>query len=196
METTSQRNQFYSCKDLFENEFGPPSEEEARGYALEDGNLKVSEAMASARINCGVSQDEMARRLGMSKANLVKLESNGALVKMHDFSRYLAALDLQAEVTVLPRDLSDAQKIKVYFHIIKELVEKLEKLAGTDSVIQKGVLETLMGDVGRFLASTVPSIVEKIAKIEDMTEKKSPDAGFDAAFKFSAPVTEQSLAQM
>lgn len=94
-------------------------------------------AMRSAE---GLSQKDIAERIGCSQSRISKLESgNDDDLRLADLAAYLGALDLDLCLVFGQKDSTIVNKIKYHAVAIKRLLAELVKLAQIDKQIAAGV---------------------------------------------------------
>ena len=67
------------------------------------GFAEITEALVQARQAAGLSQTEVAARMGTSQSAVARLERGDADVRLSTLQRYAAALDRQVGLTVADR---------------------------------------------------------------------------------------------
>ena len=94
------------------------------------------------RIEKGISQKELAKRIGWDPSKISRLEAGNDLqLKMGDVRQYLSALDVTMNMVFEDTSLPVAEQIKQHVFLIHEKLEELVKLAkqvdGDEVIINK-----------------------------------------------------------
>lgn len=124
---------------------------------------EISRTLFVMRNHAGLSQAEMASRLGCTQGRISKLESAPAAGVSHaDMLAYAKALNLSLNVTFHP-NIGSAQAVKIHTAAISRHLDHLAKLAHTDTEIERGVINffqeailniiNILGDNARKLPS-------------------------------------------
>jgi transcriptional regulator with XRE-family HTH domain len=138
----------------------------------------------AARSAQGVSQKEMAERMGCSQSRISKLENSlDAELNVGDLMSYLGALNLKSQVMVLRKDATIFDEIKAYAFRIRACLSEMVRLAGDDPEIGAGVsrahIET-MANLVRFVVKSLrnlPNVRAHLSPILDADNRiNSPAA--------------------
>ena len=82
------------------------------------------------RIEKGISQKELAKRIGCDPSKISRLEAGNDLqLKMGDVMQYLSALNVKMNMVFEDTSLAVAEQIKQHVFLIHEKLEQLVKLA-------------------------------------------------------------------
>ena len=134
----------------------------AENFEKEAANRILANALFNLRCSNGVTQKEMAERIGCTQSRISKLESSGAdSIKVSDLVDYAKALDLCVTVTFHP-EMNAVEAVKFHAFEIKKHLEHLATLAHKDDGIFEGV--------SRFFSEAVHNLVT----IVQMSAKKLP----------------------
>ncbi|MFA5204815.1 MAG: helix-turn-helix transcriptional regulator [Lentisphaeria bacterium] len=114
-------------------------------------NRQLSRTLFVMRNHAGLSQAEMAHRLGCTQSRISKLESAPSSAISHaDMVAYAKALDLSLDITFHPK-LNSAQAIKIHTDAIRSHLEHLANLAHSDPDIENGVIDFFRETMGNML---------------------------------------------
>lgn len=99
----------------------------------------VAKTLFALRCREGITQAEMASRLGCTQSRISKLENSGLDgIKVSDLAAYAKALDLQASIT-FHKGMTAVQSVKFHALEIKKYLDHLAELAHRDDAIFEGV---------------------------------------------------------
>lgn len=103
-------------------------------------NRQLVKALAVIRARAGLSQQELAAKVGCSQSKISKLESgNDADLRFGDIAAYLQATNHEARIFLVAGGGSLVDEVKMHAYQIKQLLDRLIELAGTDGAMTKGV---------------------------------------------------------
>lgn len=130
------------------------------------------------RSKAGVSQKEMANRLNVSQSVISKMENKGEYLKFNDVIRYINALDFSVEFAAIKGNRS-VDILGSYFSRIKAMMSELQRIAGSDPDITKGVMSTFISFSKSMLEDVIPQLKTETPKRKstlmisiDSTEKE------------------------
>lgn len=112
------------------------------------------------RSQAGVSQLEMARRLGVSQSVISKMENKGDYLKFNEVIRYLNALGFSAEFASIKHGKA-VDFLASYFGRIKAVMDELQELAGDDQDITDGIMTAFLMFSKSMLEDVIPKIKGK-----------------------------------
>jgi transcriptional regulator with XRE-family HTH domain len=146
---------------------GDPGAEQRVEALVQQGQLAM--LMADARVSKGISQRQLAKKMGCSASKVCKVESaQDADLRVGDIVRYLSALGLETTVGFEDKSLPAAVQIKRSVFLIKDKLDALADLAKQvdDETVVKGIhtfyVEVLFNFLAKFedshkrLCSAVP----------------------------------------
>jgi transcriptional regulator with XRE-family HTH domain len=97
-------------------------------------------SLAIARARAGLTQKELAAKLGCTQSKISKLESGvDADLRFGDIAAYLEAVEHEAKIFVIPGNGTLADEVKMHAFRIKHILDELVRLAANDGAIAKGV---------------------------------------------------------
>lgn len=103
MKKKSDSNQFYDVTAHLVERFGPVGSEtwrEEENHAWEEYNAEI---LLDARKKAGLTQAELAGRIGADKAYISKVEHGRTVPSVSTFYRIVSALGMQVELTEVSR---------------------------------------------------------------------------------------------
>ncbi len=69
-----------------------------------DDEFAIAGALIAARTRAGLSQQQLAERMGTSQSAVARMESGQALPSARSLARYAAATGSRLEIRLVPRD--------------------------------------------------------------------------------------------
>jgi transcriptional regulator with XRE-family HTH domain len=124
------------------------------------------------RNHAGLSQAEMARRMGCTQSRVSKLESAPAsAISSADMQAYANALGLVLNITFHPK-IGSAQAVKIHAGEISRHLDHLAKLAHTDPGIEQGVT--------KFFKETITNLVDILSHCAQKLPRRSLPAAAPA----------------
>lgn len=101
---------------------------------------KIARDLAVLRASQGLTQTDVARKLGCSQGRISKLEnSTDADLKLGELAEYASALGLRISVTAERMDRGAVDRVRHHAFRIKEELDHLAELAGDDRGMASGV---------------------------------------------------------
>lgn len=101
---------------------------------------KIARDLAVLRASQGLTQTDIARKLGCSQARISKLENSANVdLKLGELAMYASALGLRISVTAERMDRGAVDRVKHHAFRIKEELDHLAELAGNDHGMAAGV---------------------------------------------------------
>jgi ribosome-binding protein aMBF1 (putative translation factor) len=73
----------------------PESAEREQGYWAADAAIRIGERVRAQRERCGLTQAELARRMGVTQPTIARLEAGGTTPNMGTLRRIAEALGLE-----------------------------------------------------------------------------------------------------
>ena len=142
----------------------PGSKGIIKGVKRQSGENILSNTFFMARTAAGVSQAEMARRLGTTQSAISKMESRGDAITFNDAMRYFAALNCQIDIGVIQ---NGGIKDRLDYHgdRINDILTYLSDLAGDDPDINAGVLDAYKKILEAIAANFMPLFAKKLQKL-------------------------------
>lgn len=101
---------------------------------------KIARELAVLRASRGLTQTDIARKLGCSQGRISKLENSADVdLKLGELARYASALGLR--IRVVPERMGHGAVDRVKHHVfrMKEELDRLAELAGDDHAMAAGV---------------------------------------------------------
>ena len=115
------------------------------------------------RMEKGLSQEDVAKKMGCTQSKVSKLESSkDGDIQMDDLVKYSTAIGLRPQFMFFT-DVAAANMIKHHFFETKALLQKLVDVAKDDPVIAKGV--------GHFCAEAIVNYFKMLAESADALPK-------------------------
>lgn len=104
-------------------------------------NRSLSRCLTVMRVKSGLTQTEMAKKIGISQSNISKLEhSSNDQITITDVAKYVQALGYELKLTIgKPKPLTE-QIIHTHQHMI-DLCQKLERTERDDKNILEGLAD-------------------------------------------------------
>jgi transcriptional regulator with XRE-family HTH domain len=147
-------------RDLLADEPGFVKEFETRL-----SNRQLVKSLAVIRARAGLSQKELAAKMGCSQSKISKLESGiDADLKFGDVAAYLQATDHEAKIFLVPGGGTLVDEVRMHAFRIKHLLDRMVELAGTDNAITKGVA-TFIEEAARNLARFTKMVGDALPKL-------------------------------
>jgi transcriptional regulator with XRE-family HTH domain len=116
---------------------------------------RLVRALAVLRGARGLSQAELAAKLGCGQPKISKMESSvDADLNFGDVVRYVDAMDRTLLITLTPPIHTGRERIRYHVACIQRALEELERLAGDDKSSSMGI--------GRFAIKTVANLTRMI----------------------------------
>lgn len=135
-----------------------------RGVRKQAGINTLSNSLFIIRTACGVSQAEMAKRLGVSQSAVSKMENRGDALLFNDAMRYLTALDCTVDIGFVQHG---GIKDRLDYHAgrINDILTELSTLAGDDPDINVGTLEAFKKVLEAIVVNFIPPFAKKLEKL-------------------------------
>lgn len=158
-----------SYKDTFEMlaDKYPDHPEYAENAFLEYERQKVSNELFIIRNRAGLTQAEVAERIGVSQSTIAKWEDRGDQLRFNDFLRYVHSLGFGVRMQLVREPINRASTIKYHLESVAALMEELEDVAADDPDISQGIVKTFIGQVRRMLDTVIPKWLSKIAPLRE-----------------------------
>jgi transcriptional regulator with XRE-family HTH domain len=103
------------------------------------GRKLVKQLMARRAVK-GLSQQEIAQKIGCTQSRISKLESSSDDdIRLGDLRVYAKAVDCEFVYGLAPHDMKPVDKVKCHVFAIKKHMDDLASLARADETIIKGV---------------------------------------------------------
>ncbi len=93
---------------MLENEY-PDTPEYSRNAFREYERQRIAGRLFVMRNKAGLTQAEMAERMGVTQSAIAKLEDRGDTVRFHDIVRYARALGFGVDMRFFPLQTADAE---------------------------------------------------------------------------------------
>lgn len=130
--------QFSSVEDLVDDIFADDNDA-ASEIKNEIRSQKLATILHSMRCRAGISQQEMAERLGCTQSRVSKLEhSDTSRITVRDLEDYSRNLGINLIIR-FQENMTAAEHVKHHFSQIKRHLDHLRELAKDDPEIAKGV---------------------------------------------------------
>lgn len=119
------------------------------------------------RNKAGVSQAEMAKKIGCSQSKISKIESSrDAELSFKDLLSYAEAIDHNIELQILPAKLKRVDRIKYHAFMIKRLFEEISEIAKGDADITRKAVDFH----GETLVNMALMIIESLKSLKPQSE--------------------------
>jgi transcriptional regulator with XRE-family HTH domain len=164
---------YASVEDLLLGEH-PDHPECVDAFIKEAKRQQIAQALFMLRTYHGVTQAEMAKRMGVTQSAVAKLEDRGDQVRMNDVIRYAAALDYETKLLFAGNSVTLAGQMRWHLEAVTAIMAKLEVIAADDPDISASALRHFSNETSNMLANVLPGWIDKIAKIES-GDSSAPD---------------------
>lgn len=135
----------------------------------------IAQTLFLMRTYHGITQAEMAKRLGVTQSAVAKMEDRGDQVRVNDAIRFASALGYDARFEFIEKSATLASVINTLLRAVADHMAELEKVAADDPEIKAGVLRHFTGEVQKMLIDVLPKFAE--FKAEPDSGNKSVVAG-------------------
>ena len=81
------------------------NEEFRKEYERLDAEYKVIDALAKARKSADLTQEELAKKMGVKQSAVARLETNSSDTKLSTLFKYLEACGFTAEIKITPKTI-------------------------------------------------------------------------------------------
>lgn len=137
---------------------------------------KIARDLAVSRASQGLTQTDIARRLGCSQGRISKLENSADVdLKLGELAMYASALGLRISVTAERMDRGAVDRVKHHAFRIKEELDRLAELAGNDHGMAAGV----SGFLGEAFFNLVTILQASARKLPSKPDDGKPYISFD-----------------
>lgn len=137
---------------------------------------KIARDLAVLRVAQGLSQADVARKLGCSQGRISKLEnSTNADMKLGELARYASSLGLQISVAAEHKSQRPVDRVKHHAMRIKEELDVMAALVGDDHAIAAGV----SAFIGEAFFNLVGMLQESARKLPCKPDDGSPYISFE-----------------
>jgi len=124
----------------------------------------------------GLSQKDIAEKMGCSQSRISKLETTSDTdLRIGDLARYSDALGLRVRIVLESRKSNAVTRVKTHAFQIKHELDQLAKLATSDDQIAEGV----SGFFGEALFNLVRILQDSAQKLPPRPEDGSPSILFE-----------------
>jgi transcriptional regulator with XRE-family HTH domain len=129
---------------------------------------QLIKALTVLRARAGLSQQELAERLGCTQSKVSKLESSDdADIRLGDLLAYTGAVRHEVRILLVPRGQRIVDEVRMHALIIQRLLDRIVRLAGDDGAMTEGLAAFLeeaalnLTRVVRKAAAALPPIPEE-----------------------------------
>jgi transcriptional regulator with XRE-family HTH domain len=145
-------------KNVFEmlRETYPDNPEFSEGAFRTYQKEQIAFHMFLLRNSFGVTQEEMAERMGVSQSKIAKLEDRGDGVKFNDLTAYAKALGLGVLLGFPKIDANLSDLMSWHLKSVEEIMDKLIKLADGDPDISVEILKDFSLETAKMLHDVLP----------------------------------------
>ena len=138
------------------------SETDKKDLAKHLRDRKIISTLAAKRVSKGLSQADIAEKMGCNQPKISKMESGADdALTVSELEAYAKAIGLDVTILVSDRGKGLAEQIKFHAFSIRNAFLKLVELAHQDNLIVRGVasfhLEAFQ-NINRFLAETADKL--------------------------------------
>jgi transcriptional regulator with XRE-family HTH domain len=147
----------------------PASKEFVEMFRQRLGQRQLIKQLTLLRMECGLSQADVAAKLGCSQSRISKLEAGeDGDIRIADLVEYAGTLELNTQFCFFKKGLTIADQIKDHFCEIKALWQHLTTLAhqnSSDASMSRGIAEFFNQTVlnfGKLLFDTAQQLPEAI----------------------------------
>lgn len=123
----------------------------------------ISNHLFIMRSKAGISQAEMAKRLGVTQGAVSKMENRADALSFHDVIRYSHALGYSVEMAFI-RGGRSVDFLASYFGRITRMMDELRDLAGDDPDITKGIMSVFLTFSKSMLEDVIPQLRNKMPR--------------------------------
>lgn len=134
----------------------PDNPEYAEAAAQSYEKQKIANLLFILRNRLRLTQEEVAKRMGVTQSAIAKMEDRGELLRFNDLAAYARALDHNILLQVTDNKLTLADMMRWHLERTVEIMESLETLAADDPDIKAGILGHFTGEVRKMLAEVLP----------------------------------------
>jgi transcriptional regulator with XRE-family HTH domain len=131
-------------------------------FAKRLSHRQLIKALIVLRTRAGLSQQELAQKLGCTQSKISKVESgNDEDIRFGDLVDYASAIEHEMRILLVPKNQTLADEVKIHAFVIKRLLSRLVQLAGDDKAMSDGVQQFLVEaafNLGRFIESAVSNL--------------------------------------
>jgi transcriptional regulator with XRE-family HTH domain len=132
---------------------------------------QLVKSLAVLRARAGLSQEELAERLGCTKKKIAGLEaSEDADIRFGELVDYVEAVGHEMRILLVPTGQMIAEEVNLHALIIKRLLDRLVSLADGNGALAEGVaifLEEAASNLARVAkkaAAVLPTASEKLSR--------------------------------
>ncbi len=194
----SKRNRYSSVSEMIEAQGGEGTFAEA--FAERLASRQFIKALTVLRATAGMSQQELAEKLGCTQSKVAKLESSrDAELRFGDLRAYAGAVGREVRIFLVPQGQPLVDEVKMHAAAIKGLLDRLVRLAD-NGALSTGVADFLeeatlnLVRIAAKAAAALPALPEEpslpvhVQALPDESDNQeppgieiSPDAGRDPA---------------
>jgi transcriptional regulator with XRE-family HTH domain len=178
----SQKKHFSKVSDMVEATTSPEFAEAFKKHVAERQLVQKLQLM---RAHAGLSQEDVAKKLGCTQSKVSKLESSTDRdLSVADLLDYASSTGHELQFVFFTEETKLVDEIKYHFFETRELMERMARLAGVDEDIAKGVagffgeaywnFMTMLGDKLKTLPAQARDHVPLVKLVCEIDEKKRP----------------------
>lgn len=150
-----------------------------RNFEEEFDATKLVRMLSSARAARGITQSELARKLGCGQPRISKIEnSRDASLRVRDIVDYAKALEINIAFHVTGGRRNAAEEIKFHAFEMKRKLEELAELADGDAELIKGITN--------FFGEAFFNVTAMIAQAAEKLPTPDGDTILDISADFSS----------
>ena len=164
----SHKKRYSKVSELVEATASP---EFARAFEEHVAARQIVQKLQLMRVHHGLSQADMAERLGCTQSRISKLESGtDAALSISDILGYASATGYSIQLVFLKEETKMVDEVKYHFFETKELMERLSKLANVDEDVAKGIASFF----GEACLNFVTMLLEKVKALPKEAREHVP----------------------
>ena len=197
--------EYASVQEMLDALAGEPFASE---FAEWKEKTQLSKTLFILRIKSGLTEREVADRLGWTEDDVMKFEvEESGKINFNDFMLYLGAIGLKTNISFVREDTSIVDMVKCHVFETHKLLNQLVEMAGEDEKIAQEVSSFLVDEylpvVSELCAKTVSlfsrpediyKTLEKIGELIPHPKKINQADSQQDILEFS-PVSEPNIAQ-
>lgn len=151
--------------DLLRGEY-PDHPEFAESFLETYKREQIAFTLFMMRTKLGITQDELAKRMGVSQSKIAKLEDRGDNVKFNDVIAYARALDHNVSLQLSQEELKLSSMLRWHFDAIAGIMAKMQDLAKDSPNISADVFQRFAEESNRMFNAVYPKCVSLLDEAE------------------------------
>lgn len=138
---------------------------------------KISFMLFLLRTNLGITQEELAKRMGVSQSKVAKLEDRGDNVKFNDVIGYARALDHNIALQFSQEKLTLSSMLRWHFDAIAGIMTTFQELAKDKPNVSADVFERFAEESNRMFNAVYPKCISLLDEAEKQKDGfKDPES--------------------